>query len=55
MMTLRQLLADLEAKNMNGTNMDSEILVRVGREYRTVTTSYVDGTFILVAGMPVNH
>lgn len=53
-MTLRQLLAELEAKSMNGTNMDSELLVRVGREFRTVTSTYTDGTFILVAGLPVN-
>lgn len=54
-MTLRELLHDLQQKNLNGTNMDSEIYVKVGREYRTVTTSYTNGTFILVAGPPVKR
>jgi hypothetical protein len=52
-MKVSELQANLTEHAEDGRRADDEVLVRIGREYRKVTTSYSDGTFILVAGSPV--
>lgn len=53
-MTLRELLARLEGHaEAWPLNLDRPIYVQVGREKRTVATTYVDTGFVLVAGRPV--
>lgn len=52
-MTVRELIHDLVDHAEDGTRMGDEILIRVGRELRTVSSSYSDGTFLLIAGEPV--
>lgn len=54
-MTIRDLLAAVKMHAHNGRYLDVEVLVRVGREYRSVEASYVNGAFILIAGDPVER
>lgn len=51
-MTLRQLLAELELEAADGSRLNEDILIEVGRERRTLQSSYRDHVFILVAGPP---
>jgi hypothetical protein len=50
---VRDLLASLADHAADGRRSGDEVLVRVGRELRSVEASYADGTFILIAGKPV--
>lgn len=52
-MTVRQLLTLLENHSADGRVLDDEVLVRIDGEQRQLDTAYVDGTLILIAGMPV--
>lgn len=52
-MTVRELLEALSEHAEDGRLLDDEVMIRVGSELRRLQTSYVDGTFVIVAGMPV--
>jgi hypothetical protein len=52
-MTIRALLELLTGHSADGRALDDEILVRIDGEIRKLETAYVDGTLVLVAGMPV--
>jgi hypothetical protein len=53
-MNARDLLAGLAGHVADGRRAEDEVLVRVGKELRKVEASYANGTFILVAGDPVD-
>lgn len=51
-----QMLAAVFNELMLATGFPSkEVLVKIDGEFRSIDTSYLDGTFILVAGMPVSR
>jgi hypothetical protein len=52
-MTVRELLHLLEDHSADGRTLDDEVLIRIDGEKLRVDTSHVDGTLILIAGMPV--
>lgn len=54
-MTVRELLHGLVDHAADGRRLDDEILIQVGTETRSVSASYANGTFILIAGAPVEH
>jgi len=54
-MKVRELQEQLTAHADDGRAADDEILVRVGKEWRRVDSSYSDGTFVLIAGGVAPH
>ena len=53
-MIVRDLLELLTEHAADGRLLNDAVLVRVDGTLRKVSSSYVDGTLILVAGMPVD-
>lgn len=53
-MTIRQLLELLEGYSADGRTLDDELLVKIDHELRPITSSYIDGTLVLRAGMPIH-
>lgn len=52
-MTVRDLLEAITSHAEDGRTLDEEVLVRVDGRLHRLTSSYMDGSFVLVAGMPV--
>lgn len=52
-MTIRELLQALIGHAADGRKLEDEVLIRVGDETRAIDSSYMDGTFVLIAGKPV--
>jgi hypothetical protein len=44
----------LDRYSADGRALDDEILVRIDGEVRPLASGYVDGTLVLVAGMPLH-
>lgn len=53
-MTVAQLLAAIAGHAADGRAMNDEVFVRINGDVRRITSSYANGTFILVAGMPLS-
>lgn len=49
-MTIRQLIDALLDHTQDGRAMADEVLIQVDGRGRTISASYSDGTFILIAG-----
>lgn len=54
-MTVRELLHRLLDHADDGRTMNDEIVVKINGDLRSISASYSDGTFILVAGNPLPH
>ncbi|MEP6477864.1 MAG: hypothetical protein ABJB03_00605 [Rhodoglobus sp.] len=54
-MTIAQLAAVFTDLVLTGADAHKEVLVKVEDHFRGIDTSYMDGTFILVAGTPVSQ
>lgn len=54
-MTIRELLHALIGHAEDGRRLEDEVTILVGKEARHVDSSYSDGTFILIAGDPINR
>lgn len=52
-MTIAQILAAIAGHAADGRAMDDEVLVKINGDVRPITASYSNGTFILIAGTPV--
>jgi hypothetical protein len=50
---VRELLEAITDHAEDGARANDEVVLLVGRERRSVSASYSDGTFILVAGAPL--
>jgi hypothetical protein len=48
-MTVTQL-RDITTDYVEGTRGDHDVLIRIGRRTRRVSSAYLDGRFILIAG-----
>jgi hypothetical protein len=49
-MTVRKLLDALLDHSADGRMLADEVLIKIGAETRPISSSYSDGTFILIAG-----
>lgn len=54
-MTVRELLHRLLDHADDGRAMNDEILIKINGDLRPISASYSDGTFILIAGTPLNN
>ena len=52
-MTIAQLLAAIAGHAADGRAMGDEVLIKINGDMRPITTSYSNGTFILIAGSPI--
>lgn len=52
-MKVRELLQAITDHADDGRHADDEVILKVGREIRSVSASYSDGTFTLIAGPPI--
>lgn len=49
-MTVGELLASTASFAEDGRHMHDEVLVKIDGEIRTLSSTFMDGTFILLAG-----
>lgn len=54
-MTVRELLDATSSFAEDGRHLEDEVLVKIDGEVRKLSTTFADGTFILIAGAPVNR
>ncbi|WP_166790645.1 MULTISPECIES: hypothetical protein [unclassified Cryobacterium] len=54
-MKVWELLGAIAGHAEDGRAMQEEVLVRTNGDVRPVTSSYSNGTFILIAGPPIDN
>lgn len=54
-MTVAQLLAAIAGHAADGRAMNDEVFVKINGDVRPITTSYANGSFIVVAGRPLTQ
>jgi hypothetical protein len=54
-MKVRDLLKAIADHAADGRAMEDEVLIKINGDVREVSTSYSDGTFILIAGRTIQN
>lgn len=52
-MNVRELIKALVDHAADGRAMHDEVLIKINGDVRPISASYSDGTFILIAGKPI--